>query len=65
MAHQPSSANYEAPSLQIWARLAAEHRVQVIWLMAQLALKLVLADPNSPLKEVQRGVVSDLSQDSG
>jgi hypothetical protein len=65
MAHQTSSANYEVPSLQIWARLAAEHRVQVIWLMAQLALKLVLADPNSPLKEVQRGVVSDLSQDSG
>jgi hypothetical protein len=65
MAHQTSSVHYEVPSLQIWARLAAEHRVQVIWLMAQLALKLVLADPNSPLKEVQRGVISDLSQDSG
>lgn len=65
MAHQTSSANYGAPTVQIWARLATEHRAQIIRLMAELAFKLVLADPNSPLKEVQRVVVPDLTQDSG
>ena len=48
--------HYGVRPVQVWARLAAEHRVQVIRLMAQLAFKLVLAQPNSPLKEVQHAV---------
>ena len=56
--HQRSSA------LQVWTRLAVEQRAQVIRLMAQLAFKLVLAQPNSPLKEVDHGVVGNRAQNS-
>jgi hypothetical protein len=65
MAHQTSSVNSRICPVQIWTRLATEHRTQIIRLMAQLAFKLVLAEPNSPLKEVQSAVVSDLTQNSG
>ncbi len=50
--------------VQVWARLATEHRSQVIRLMAHLACKLVLAQPHSPLKEVSHAVVSEPSQNS-
>jgi len=65
MAHQTSSVNNRVSPVQIWARLATEHQTQIIRLMAQLAFKLVLAEPNSPLKEVRRAVVSDHTQNSG
>ena len=65
MAHQTLSVNSRISPIQIWARLATEHRTQIIRLMAQLAFKLVLAEPNSPLKEVQSAVVSDHTQNSG
>ena len=64
MAHQTSSVNSRVCPVQIWSRLATEHRTQIIRLMAQLAFKLVLAEPNSPLKEVQSAVVSDHAQNS-
>lgn len=65
MAHQISSVNSRVSAVQIWARLATEQRTQIIRLMAQLAFKLVLAEPNSPLKEVQGAVESDPTQNSG
>ena len=65
MAHQTSSVNKRVSPIQIWARLATEQRAQIIRLMAQLAFKLVLADPNSPLKEVPGAVNSDPTQNSG
>ena len=65
MAHQTSSVNSRGCPVQIWARLATEQRTQIIRLMAQLAFKLVLAEPKSPLKEVQSAVVSEPNQNSG
>ena len=65
MAHQTSSVNNRVCPVQIWARLATEQRSQIIRLMAQLAFKLVLAEANSPFKEVQNAVSSDHTQNSG
>jgi hypothetical protein len=65
MAHQTSSVSNRVYPIQVWARLATEQRTQIIRLMAQLAFKLVLAEPNSPLKEVQDGVVCEHTQNSG
>ncbi len=65
MAHQTASVNNRVCSLQVWARLATEQRAQIIRLMAHLAFKLVLAEPNSPLQEVQDGVVREHTQNSG
>jgi hypothetical protein len=65
MAQQIVVTHCGVTPVQVWARLGAEQRVQVIRLMAQLAFKLVLAQPNSPLKEVQHAVVSEPSQNSG
>jgi hypothetical protein len=58
MADQTSLAPHHVTSVQVWTNLAAEHRARVIRLMAQLAFKLVLAQPNSPLKEVPHAVIS-------
>jgi hypothetical protein len=65
MAHQTSSGDSRVCPVQIWARLATEQRTQIIRLMAQLAFKLVVAEPNSPLKEVHNAVVSEHTQNSG
>ena len=65
MAHQTSSGNSRVYPVQIWTRLATEQRTQIIRLMAQLAFKLVLAEPNSPLKEVHSAVVCEHTQNSG
>lgn len=62
MAHQTSLTNVEDPIIQVWVRLPIKHRGQVIRLMAQLAFQLVLTDTASPFKEVQRVVVSDLTE---
>jgi hypothetical protein len=62
MAHQPSSSDGCASPVRIWACLAAERRAQVIRLMAQLAFKLVLAQPRSSLWEVNHAVVPDHPQ---
>ena len=65
MAHQTSSVNSRICPVQIWTRLATEHRTQIIRLMAQLAFKLVVAQPNSPLKEVNHALAPEQSQNSG
>ena len=62
MAYQLSIADCHAAPVRVWACLAAEHRTQVIRLMAQLAFKLVLAQPNSPLVEVNHAVVPESPQ---
>ncbi len=59
MSQQPAQSNHGSSSAQVWTRLAAEHRSQVIRLMAQLAFKLVLAQPNSPHEEVHHAVASE------
>jgi hypothetical protein len=66
MARQTSLVtNRVSPPVQVWARLATEQRTQIIRLMAQLAFKLVLAEPNSPLKEVDGAIVCGHIQNSG
>jgi hypothetical protein len=55
MAHKIVSPEHGVSPVQVWARLTAEHRSQVIRLMAQLAFKLVLTQSDSPFKEVQHG----------
>jgi hypothetical protein len=62
MAHQPSLVDCRASPVRVWACLTAEHRTQVIRLMAQLAFKLVLAQPNSPLAEVNHAAVREYPQ---
>jgi hypothetical protein len=64
MVHQTSFTNHRASPAPIWTRLATEHRAQVIRLMAQLAFKLVVAQPNSPIKEEQHAVAPGHTQNS-
>jgi hypothetical protein len=64
MAHQLSLADCRTSPVRVWACLAAEHRTQVIRLMAQLAFKLVMAQPNSPLREVNHAAVPECPQNS-
>ena len=65
MAHQTSSVNKRVSPVQVWTCLATEHQTKIIRLMAQLAFKLVLAEPNSPLKEVQDAVICEYTKNSG
>lgn len=62
MSDQISLTKHHPSPLRVWTRLAAEHRLQVIRLMAQLAFKLVLAQPNSPLKEVTHALATEYTQ---
>jgi hypothetical protein len=62
MANQTPLAAHRVTTVQIWTHLAAEQRACVIRLMAQLAFKLVLAQPNSPLKEVPYAVECEQPQ---
>jgi hypothetical protein len=59
MAHQPSLTDRRASPVRVWACLAAEHRTQVIQLMAKLAFKLVLAQSSSPIQEAHRAVATE------
>lgn len=65
MANQTPLAAHRATTVQIWTHLAAEKRARVIRLMAQLAFKLVLAQPHSPLKEVPHAVECQQPQNPG
>ena len=49
--------------VSIWTCLTTERRRKAIYLMAQLAFKLAVAQPNSSLKEVQGVVRDEHSQD--
>jgi hypothetical protein len=51
MFHQASSTDHHISSAQVWMRLATDCRTRAIRLMAQLAFKLVLAQPDSLIKE--------------
>jgi hypothetical protein len=51
MFHQALSADHHISPAQVWVRLATDCRTRTIRLMAQLAFKLVLAQPDSIIKE--------------
>jgi hypothetical protein len=51
MSHQFSSADRHVLPAQVWVRLAASCRMRAVRLMAQLAFKIVAAQPDSLLKE--------------
>ncbi len=53
------------PPVPVWARLGPKDQAQVIQLMAQLAFKLVVAQPNSPLQEVNDAIVTQYTQNPG
>lgn len=65
MANQTPLAAHGVTTVQIWMHLATEQRARVIRLMAQLAFKLVLAQPNPPLKEVPHAVEREQPQNPG
>jgi len=65
MSDQMSCPDYRISPVRVWTQLGAEHRGQVIRLMAHLAFKLVLAQANSPLKEVPHAVAPERIQNSG
>jgi len=64
MANQTPLA-HRVTTVQIWTHLAAEQQARIIRLMAQLAYKLVVAQPTSPLKEASHAVECEQPQDSG
>lgn len=47
MFHPASSAEHHISPAQVWVRLATDCRTRTIRLLAQLAFKLVLAQPDS------------------
>jgi hypothetical protein len=63
MSHLSSATDCRVSSAQVWARLAAEYRAQVIRLMAQLAFNLVAAQADSPIQESVYAGSTDHSQD--
>lgn len=65
MSEQMSCSDYRPSPVRVWIQLGAEHRAQVIRLMAHLACKLVLAQAHLPLKEVPHAVAPERSQNSG
>ena len=62
MSHQTSLTDHRPSPVPVWSRLATEDQSQVIRLMAQLAFKLVVAQPNSPLKEVNHALAGEQRQ---
>jgi hypothetical protein len=65
MSHQTSRPDRCRPLVPVWARLGPKDQAQVIRLMAQLAFKLVVAQPNSPLQEVNGALVTEHTQNPG
>lgn len=65
MADQTTLTARHVTVVQVWTHLATDHRAQVIRLMAQLAFKLVVAQPNSPFKEVSYAVECEQPQNPG
>jgi hypothetical protein len=65
MSKQMSCPDDRVLPVRVWPQLGAEHRSQVIRLMAHLAFKLVLAQANSPFQEVHHGVTPERIQNSG
>jgi hypothetical protein len=65
MANQTPLAAHRVTTVQIWTHLAADRRACVIRLMAHLAFKLVLAQPNSAFKEVPHAVEYEQPQNPG
>lgn len=65
MSEQMSCPDYRLAPVRVWTQLGAEHRGQVIRLMAHLACKLVLAQAHLPLKEVPHAVAPERIQNSG
>jgi hypothetical protein len=65
MSDQTSLTNRRPPPVPVWTRLGTKDQSQVIRLMAQLAFKLVMAQPNSPLQEVNDAIVTEHTQNPG
>ena len=65
MSYQPSLTGRRLGPGAVWSRLTTENQSQVIRLMAQLAFKLVVAQPNSPLKEVNDARALEHHQNPG
>ena len=64
MSEQMSCSDGRLAPVRVWPQLGAEHRSQVIRLMAHLAFKLVLAQTQSPFKEVPHAAVPKRIQNS-
>ncbi len=62
MSNQTSLTDHRLSPVLIWSGLTTEHQSRVIRLMAQLAFKLVVAQPNSALKEVNHAAASEQTQ---
>ncbi len=56
MPHQSSQAHHFVLPAQVWPALAADLQADAVWLLAQLAFNLVIAQ-----KEQSREEVSDVS----
>ena len=65
MAHQTLLTDRRPPPVPVWVRLGAKDQAQVIQLMAQLAFRLVVAQPNSPLQEVNDANITEHTQNPG
>ncbi len=63
MSHQTLLTDH--PPVPVWFCLDPKDQAQVIRLMAQLAFKLVMAQPNSPLQEVNDAIVTKHTQNPG
>jgi|GEM_PF-865865 hypothetical protein len=62
MSNQSPAIAPPMSSVQVWAHLTADHRARAIRLMAQLAFNLVVAQPNSPIKECDHVIPTQHSQ---
>ncbi len=65
MSHQTLLTDHRPPPVPVWFCLGPKDQAQVIRLMAQLAFKLVMAQSNSPLQEVNDVIVTEHTQNSG
>lgn len=65
MSEQMSCLDYRLSPVRVWPQLGAEHRSQVIRLMAHLAFKLVLAQAKPSHQEVPHAVAPERIQNSG
>lgn len=63
MSCQSSFADHYVSPVQVWARLAADHRRQAIRFMAQLAFNLIVAQSDLLIKEPNHAIPSRHVQD--
>lgn len=65
MSDQTSLPDRRPSPVPVWTCLGTKDQSQVIRLMAQLAFKLVMAQPNSPLQGVNDAIVTEHTQNPG